>query len=212
MRRCPLGVLLRGQLTCSPPTPRIFLHEPLEWKYGTTVKLDYNTDQKSPSRDECRGLPTVTLSTRPSISASIRCDMRNSKDRRLGLAPSSQGYEHLPYFRHNLPTSGVMQHAASERPAESTPCINISQPKKPAPLLAKPSLCTSRPQLRSDSRKFWPLRNEPCQLTYVSPSPILLCRYVFQDSSSYFPFPPILSFCLGKRFELPTCQQQRRQF
>ena len=207
MRRRPLAVPLRGQLTCSPPTPHILCMN--RWDESMVQRSGQIATQ---IRSSGGGLPTIDPLTRPTISASIRCDMRNSKDRRLGLAPSSQGYEHLPYFRHNLPTSGVMQHAASERPAESTPCINISQPKKPAPLLAKPSLCTSRPQLRSDSRKFWPLRNEPCQLTYVSPSPILPCRYVFQDSSSYFPFPPILSFCLGKRFELPTCQQQRRQF
>ena len=36
--------------------------------------------------------------------------------------------------------------------------------------------------LQPDSKKYQPFWGEPCQLTYVPPSPILPCRYVFQDS------------------------------
>jgi hypothetical protein len=113
MRRRPLEVPLRGQLTCSPPTPHILCMN--RWDESTVQRSGQIATR---IRNSGGGLPTMTLSPAlPSVRPSD-CDMRNSKDRRLGLAPSSQGYEHLPYFRHNLPTSGVMRHAASERSAE----------------------------------------------------------------------------------------------
>jgi hypothetical protein len=85
----------RGQLTCSPSTPRIFART-TGMEVCTTVGPDCNTDQKSWRRRVSR------LAHGDLLSAFIRCDMRNGKDRHSSLAPSPQGYEHLPYFGYNF--------------------------------------------------------------------------------------------------------------
>lgn len=125
------------------------LHEPPEVYYNGRARMQHRSEVLAVT--SVAACPQWPLSIRPCITASIRCDIRNSKDRHSALAPSSQGYGHLLDF---VPTSAScdMLHPRDQRKVplalifldqRNVPHFKVDQ----HPLLAKAAVCTSRARI-----------------------------------------------------------------